>query len=117
EVLGVFVFAGLDIYATILEDGHTFIQAVYMNGAPIEKHKLYTLATADTFTFGDLFPAIRRAKNKAFFMPEFLRDVLKQTLIDTYGHYIITPYLALHTVILMLEGGEGCHDFSLPSSY
>ena len=86
EVLGVFVFAGLDIYATILEDGHTFIQAVYMNGAPIEKHKLYTLATADTFTFGDLFPAIRRAKNKAFFMPEFLRDVLKQTLIDTYGH-------------------------------
>jgi len=86
EVLGVFVFAGLDIYATILEDGHTFIQAVYMNGEPIERQKIYTLATADTFTFGDLFPAIRRAKNKEFFMPEFLRDVLKQTLIDTYGN-------------------------------
>lgn len=40
----------------------------------------YTIAIPDMFTFGNFFPAIYRAKDKQYFLPEFMRNILAETL-------------------------------------
>ncbi|MFF2755476.1 bifunctional metallophosphatase/5'-nucleotidase [Psychrobacillus sp. NPDC058041] len=49
---------------------------VYVEGKILQLEKTYTLATLDMFTFGYFFPAFKFAK-KQYFMPEFIRDVMK----------------------------------------
>ena len=43
---------------------------------------MYTVAVPDMFTFGQFFPSIYRAKNKEFFLPEFLRHLLEWKLSE-----------------------------------
>lgn len=80
EVIGKMVFDGVDIVTEELEDGEPHIRKVLLGGTVIDGDKNYTLATADTFTFGRLFPEIAYAKEKKYYMPEFLRDLLAKTL-------------------------------------
>ncbi|MGP7816330.1 bifunctional metallophosphatase/5'-nucleotidase [Niallia sp. 01092] len=40
----------------------------------------YTVAIPDMFTFGNFFPAIYRAKEKKYFLPEFMRNILAEKL-------------------------------------
>ncbi|MEI4770569.1 bifunctional UDP-sugar hydrolase/5'-nucleotidase [Psychrobacillus sp. FJAT-51614] len=49
---------------------------VYVKGELVQLEKIYHLATLDMFTFGYFFPSFKFAK-KQYFMPEFIRDVLK----------------------------------------
>ncbi|MFB5088571.1 bifunctional UDP-sugar hydrolase/5'-nucleotidase [Psychrobacillus sp. PGGUH221] len=49
---------------------------VYVKGELVKLEKTYYLATLDMFTFGYFFPAFKFA-TKQYFMPEFIRDVLK----------------------------------------
>jgi 5'-nucleotidase len=51
-------------------------ESIKVLGQPLKRGQLYSLATLDMYTFGYLFPAIAESKNKHYFMPEFLRDVL-----------------------------------------
>ncbi|KUP05784.1 5'-nucleotidase [Bacillus coahuilensis m2-6] len=55
------------------------INQVYVKGKEIEPNKTYRLGTIDMFTFGHFFPELQRAK-KHYYMPEFLRDVLEESL-------------------------------------
>ncbi|WP_313892902.1 bifunctional UDP-sugar hydrolase/5'-nucleotidase [Psychrobacillus sp.] len=55
----------------VQEDGE-----VYVNGELLEVDKTYSLATLDMFTFGYFFPSFKWATKK-YFMPEFIRDVVK----------------------------------------
>ncbi|WP_391116679.1 MULTISPECIES: bifunctional metallophosphatase/5'-nucleotidase [unclassified Psychrobacillus] len=67
EYLGTMQFEGL----TEQNNGD-----VYVKGEIIQLEKTYALATLDMFTFGYFFPAFKFA-NKQYFMPEFIRDVMK----------------------------------------
>ncbi|WHX99847.1 bifunctional UDP-sugar hydrolase/5'-nucleotidase [Neobacillus sp. DY30] len=68
---------GVSIY-----DGITFKEnnEIYINGIHLDLNKLYTLALPDMFTFGHFFKDVFPQKKKEYFLPEFLRDILKWKL-------------------------------------
>ncbi|WP_223591919.1 bifunctional metallophosphatase/5'-nucleotidase [Neobacillus bataviensis] len=70
DVLGIFVYEGI-----LVQDGR-----IFMNGKPIEMEERYTLALPDMFTFGHFFKEVIPSKQKTYFLPEFLRDLLKWKL-------------------------------------
>lgn len=76
EVMGKMVYAGVDVETKRLDDGITHVTRITLNGEEIEKHKQYSVAVLDMFTLGRMFPIIRDAAEKEYFMPEFLRDLL-----------------------------------------
>ncbi|MDQ8056711.1 bifunctional UDP-sugar hydrolase/5'-nucleotidase [Bacillus velezensis] len=76
EVMGRMVYAGAEAEAGILEDGVTHLLNVKVNGEEIDPERIYSVAVLDMFTLGKLFPYIRDSKEKQYFMPEFLRDLL-----------------------------------------
>ncbi|UOQ48168.1 bifunctional metallophosphatase/5'-nucleotidase [Gracilibacillus caseinilyticus] len=80
KILGAFVFSGTEIQTTQDEEGVEHVQKVLLNNKELEHERVYTFATADMFTFGKMFPEIARSKTKQFYLPEFLRDLLKETL-------------------------------------
>lgn len=49
----------------------------------LDMDRIYKVATLDMFTFGRFYPSLTRAK-KRFFLPEFLRDLLKHSLSKHY---------------------------------
>jgi 5'-nucleotidase len=53
---------------------------IYLNGKKVDPTKSYTLALPDMFTFGHFFTEIFSQKPKQYFLPEFLRDVLRWKL-------------------------------------
>ncbi|WP_431804879.1 bifunctional metallophosphatase/5'-nucleotidase [Halobacillus andaensis] len=80
EIIGKMIFSGIEIQTVVGSDGEERVRHVTINGSPIDRYKTYTLGTADTFTFGRLFPEIAYSKNKQYYMPELLRDVLAKAL-------------------------------------
>src|SRR5690625_2750756 len=82
EVLGRMVFAGLDVEVGFHADGQEYVKEVYFHGESIQSERMYRVATADTFTFGRLLPEVARSEVKQLFLPEFIRELLVQTLID-----------------------------------
>lgn len=82
--LGRMIFANLDVDMNVYADGTETVKEVFFAGEKLERHREYKVATADTFTFGRLLPPVARARNKQLFLPEFIREILVQTLID-YG--------------------------------
>ncbi|ASN04860.1 bifunctional metallophosphatase/5'-nucleotidase [Virgibacillus necropolis] len=84
EVLGRMIYAGVEIETEIREDGQEYVKNVSMNGQPLNPDYSYHVATADTFTFGRLLPEVAKSETKKYFLPEFLRDLLAQTLKEEY---------------------------------
>ncbi|WP_173915741.1 bifunctional UDP-sugar hydrolase/5'-nucleotidase [Halobacillus sp. Marseille-Q1614] len=80
EVIGKMVFTGVDIRTKRDPDGEERVREVTFKGKPVDMDKTYTLATADTFTFGRLFPEIAYAEKKTYYMPEMLRDLLASAI-------------------------------------
>ncbi|WP_319004441.1 bifunctional UDP-sugar hydrolase/5'-nucleotidase [Halobacillus litoralis] len=80
EVIGKMVFAGVDIEVSTDGDGVEHVRKVTYEGSPIDYEKVYSFATADTFTFGRFFPEIAYASTKTYYMPELLRDLLSEAL-------------------------------------
>ncbi|MFJ5713801.1 bifunctional metallophosphatase/5'-nucleotidase [Neobacillus sp. NPDC093127] len=73
-LLGIFVYDRLSL------KGNT----VYVNGKELNYEQTYTLALPDMFTFGHFFKEVLPSKQKRYFLPEFLRDLLKWKLqLDT----------------------------------
>lgn len=80
EVIGEPIFSGLEVITLLDTSNQEQVKEVYFEGEPIDKDRLYTFATADMFTFGNMFPEISRSSTKKFYLPEFLRDLLVRTL-------------------------------------
>lgn len=81
EVIGRMLFSGLTITTVQRSDGTEAVtEASFSDGSVIDKQKTYKIATADTFTFGRLLPEIAKSELKRYFLPEFLRDLLLETL-------------------------------------
>jgi 2',3'-cyclic-nucleotide 2'-phosphodiesterase (5'-nucleotidase family) len=84
EVIGRMLFSGLSIATTGPKNGTESVESVtFSDGSAVEKQKTYRIATADTFTFGRLLPEIAKSEWKQYFLPEFLRDLLLDTLRKT----------------------------------
>lgn len=81
KVMGILVYAGLSNEDKEHLENDQFINHLTINGQPLNLKQSYRLATADMFTFKHLSPQISRAQSKQFFLPEFIRDLLRQTLI------------------------------------
>ncbi|MDR7237892.1 bifunctional metallophosphatase/5'-nucleotidase [Neobacillus drentensis] len=69
-LLGVFVFDRIIHHKEV----------IFINGTEVDYEKIYTLALPDMFTFGHFFKDILPQKEKKYFLPEFLRDILKWEL-------------------------------------
>lgn len=72
--MGKMIFEGVEVKHT--KNSHSIL----VNGKPIEREARYQIAIPDMFTFGQLFPEIRRAEQKEYFFPEFMRDLLRWKL-------------------------------------
>lgn len=72
--MGKMIFEGVEVEHE--KDGHSIL----VNGKPIDRLARYQVAIPDMFTFGQLFPEIRRAEHKEYFFPEFMRDLLRWKL-------------------------------------
>ncbi|WP_066314281.1 bifunctional UDP-sugar hydrolase/5'-nucleotidase [Bacillus sp. FJAT-29814] len=70
DKLGIFVY-----------DGVEFVEGrVLIGGRELAPEKTYTLALPDMFTFGHFFKRVILQKAKNYFLPEFMRDLLKWKL-------------------------------------
>lgn len=70
DKLGIFVY-----------DGVEFVEGrVLVGGMEPATEKTYTLALPDMFTFGHFFKRVIPQKAKNYFLPEFMRDLLKWKL-------------------------------------
>ncbi|MFD1066453.1 bifunctional metallophosphatase/5'-nucleotidase [Oceanobacillus locisalsi] len=77
EILGKMIFSGIQVETASHRNGEIYVKQVYAeDGYPIHPDKVYYVATADTFTFGQFLPEISRSAKKQYFVPEFLRDLL-----------------------------------------
>ncbi|WLV23890.1 bifunctional UDP-sugar hydrolase/5'-nucleotidase [Aciduricibacillus chroicocephali] len=75
KVIGKMVLSGIEPIREEKAD-LSFIKSAKIHGEEIDLKGNYKLATADSFTFGRLFPEIAKAREKKYFLPEFLRDLL-----------------------------------------
>ncbi|MFC5711194.1 bifunctional metallophosphatase/5'-nucleotidase [Thalassorhabdus alkalitolerans] len=82
EMLGRMAFSGMEVHTTPGSNGQTRVDGIYINGKAIELQEYYSVATADMFTFGPLYPGLSQAEYKEYFMPELMRDILAKTLKD-----------------------------------
>ena len=84
KVLGHMAFDGLEIKGagSYISDQHVRIE-----GVPIERRRIYSLATLDMFTLGRLYPPVSSTLKKTYFMPEFLRDLLTWKLAQVNGKH------------------------------
>ncbi|GAA0428777.1 bifunctional UDP-sugar hydrolase/5'-nucleotidase [Lentibacillus halophilus] len=80
EIIGKMIFAGLDVDTVVRKDGNEYVQSVRHHGKKLDPDKTYTIATADTFTFGRLLPEVAKSEVKHYFLPEMMRDLLSHTL-------------------------------------
>ncbi|PYZ92905.1 metallophosphoesterase [Salipaludibacillus keqinensis] len=81
KVLGQMIFDNIEVVG---KQRYVNERNVLINGELLEKSRLYKLATLDMFTFGHLYPTISSIREKEYFMPEFLRDLLAWKL--NQGH-------------------------------
>ncbi|RKD68845.1 2',3'-cyclic-nucleotide 2'-phosphodiesterase (5'-nucleotidase family) [Sinobaca qinghaiensis] len=82
--LGVLAFSGITIeMGTAGEDA--LVKKIKIQGTDIENKKMYRVAAPDMFTFGPLYPGLSQTKQKKYFMPEMMRDVLQFILEKKYS--------------------------------
>lgn len=85
EVLGRMVYSGLDIETAVHEDGQEYVKNAIFHGETLDPERIYTVAAPDTFTFGRLLPEIAKSSTKQFYLPEFIRDLLAETLQSKFS--------------------------------
>ncbi|MBU6080411.1 bifunctional metallophosphatase/5'-nucleotidase [Allobacillus halotolerans] len=74
---------GKMIYSNLTAQVHPktdFVEKIWLDEEEVEPNRAYQVATADTFSFPSLVPTIASVKEKHYFMPEFIRDVLEKSV-------------------------------------
>lgn len=85
KILGRMVFSHLDVRTKQLKNKELSVESIKYNGKPLSTDRWYKVATADTFTFGRLLPEVAKARDKQYFLPETIRDLLVRTLKIHYS--------------------------------
>ena len=70
------------VYSGISMKRNKGLLSFFIHEKPLESGKTYLVAIPDMFTFGKFFPSIFRAKNKSYFLPDFMRHVLEWKLVQ-----------------------------------
>jgi 5'-nucleotidase len=78
------VVMGTFIYSGVTFKGQHHGQEIFIGEEKINPSKLYKVAIPDMFTFGRFFPEIFRSKNKSYYLPEFMRDLLEWKLKTSF---------------------------------
>lgn len=73
-------FRGTVMGIMVYDQIHFKNDLIFVNGTELDLKKNYTLAIPDMFTFGYFFPELLHSQHKQYFLPEFLRDLLKWKL-------------------------------------
>lgn len=84
EVLGQMFFSELELNTHDVAGGQYFVESASINGERLLADKTYTVALPDMFTLGQLLPEVARSEVKKYFLPEFIRDLLVDTLKKQY---------------------------------
>jgi 2',3'-cyclic-nucleotide 2'-phosphodiesterase (5'-nucleotidase family) len=79
KVMGMMIYDGLS-YTKPNNQSPVLQENVWINGYPLELDRRYRIGTIDMFTFGHLYPTIHQVKEKEFYLPKFLRDLLQWAL-------------------------------------
>lgn len=82
KLMGKMIYAGAEITPDAIPGNKLLLKEVLINGEPLDPERVYSIGTIDMFTFGYLYPEFSTAEEKQYFMPELLRDVLKDKLIQ-----------------------------------
>ena len=86
KVLGRMVFDNLEVMTDFYHNGQEYVKEIRFENKPLEMKRTYTIVTADTFTFGRLLPEVAKSEKKELFLPEFIREILVETLLE-YKEY------------------------------
>lgn len=76
EIMGVMEFDGVEYETEVMEDGLVHVKSITVNGEPLRLEASYSVATIDIFLFSNIYSQIAASKEKQYYMPEFLRDLL-----------------------------------------
>ena len=71
---------GKMVYSGISRESNKEYHSFFIHEKLLESEKTYMVAIPDMFTFGKFFPSIFRAKNKRYFLPDFMRHILEWKL-------------------------------------
>lgn len=74
---------GKMVYDRIEFSGEGSAMSIQVNGEEIEPDQIYQVATIDMFAFARFYPILTRSEKK-FFLPEFIRDILRWKLASEF---------------------------------
>ena len=80
--LGTVSVSGLAIVYDPTAPDYGKLYTVLVNGEPLDQDSCYKLGTIDMFTFGIGYPSLGKGEQIRYYLPEFLRDILRQALTD-----------------------------------
>ncbi|WP_026907016.1 bifunctional metallophosphatase/5'-nucleotidase [Paucisalibacillus globulus] len=84
KVIGKMVFSGLEVKTALQQNGREYVDEVLVQNAPVDTNRIYSVVTADAFTFGRLLPEVAKSERKTYILPNFIRDFLAETLKENY---------------------------------
>lgn len=80
KVLGSLCLSGIDVIYDPDKPPYQKIRSVLVGGKPLDLDAEYVVGTIDMFTFGIGYQSLKDGRNVRFFLPEFLRDILRERL-------------------------------------
>ncbi|MEX2414825.1 MAG: bifunctional UDP-sugar hydrolase/5'-nucleotidase [Paenibacillaceae bacterium] len=82
KVLGTLCLSGLDVQYDASSPPYQKIVNVRINNENITIDRCYKVGTIDMFTFGAGYTSLGKGLDKHYYLPEFIRDVLRRQLVD-----------------------------------
>ncbi len=78
--LGVLCLSGIEVDYDPTAPANAKIKRVLVGGSPLQLEKVYRVGSIDMFTFGIGYLSLANGQDIHYFLPEFIRDVLKHEL-------------------------------------
>jgi 5'-nucleotidase len=82
KVLGALCTDGLEVEYDLDAPDFQKIKRIWVKGDLLKPDQMYLVGTIDMFTFGIGYMTLKQGKDIAFFLPEFLRDLIVKELDD-----------------------------------
>jgi len=84
EVLGTLCVSGITVRYDKTCEPYRRVKAVDLDsGEPLNPERVYKVGTIDMFTFGIGYLSLAQGRQTQYYLPEFIRDVLKRQLADS----------------------------------
>lgn len=82
NVLGKLCFDGMSVIYDDTLNPYAKITQILINDQPLDPERYYTVGTIDMFTFGIGYTSFTKGRDVEFYLPEFLRDILRHQLAN-----------------------------------